>query len=47
MKFRSLLLLACALVTLSACVVAPYRGGGHRYHHGDHDHDRRPPPWRR
>jgi hypothetical protein len=36
MTLRRLIVLACTLLALSACIVAPYGGGG--YEHGGHDH---------
>jgi hypothetical protein len=43
MKLRQLILLACALLALSACVVEPWGGGGERggYYGGGHDYGHR------
>ena len=37
MKFRSVILLACTCLALSACVVEPYRDRGY-YYSGNDDH---------
>jgi hypothetical protein len=44
MNLRSFIVLAFALLTVTACVVAPYGGGGRHYGGGYHDYGR--PVWR-
>ena len=39
MKLRQLIVLACALLAVSACVIEPYGGGG--YDHGGRDYGHR------
>jgi hypothetical protein len=42
MKLRLVIVLACTLLAVSACVVEPYGGGGAYYYGGDHgDYGRR------
>lgn len=43
MNLRLLIVLACTLLAVSACVVAPYGGGGRHYGGGYHDYGR--PVW--
>jgi hypothetical protein len=46
MKLRFLIVLACAALTLSACVVEPYGAPARHYGGGYHDHDYGRPVWR-
>ena len=38
MKIKLLIVLACTLLSVSGCVIAPYGGGGRGYYSGDRDH---------